>query len=109
MNAPPAGLSAAPQIDRIADRNHTTFMKELGLKSVASGDMRADNERVNVVSAFVGLHRLQVHHVAHDGIVVADTVGAQDVARHAGTLQRHPYVVTLGHGDMLVPDAALVF
>src|SRR6266850_8337123 len=104
MNAPPAELIAGPQTGKMADTNHTTFMKKLGLKSVAAGDMRADNERVNVVSAFVCLHRLQVHHMTHDGIIVADAIGAQDVARHAGTLQRHPYVITLGHGDMLVPD-----
>ena len=42
-----------------------------------------DNQRVHVVRAFVGLHRLQVQHVAHDGVVVGDAVGSEDVAGEA--------------------------
>ena len=42
--------------------------------------------------------------MAHHRIIVGNAVCAQDVARHARTLQRHPYVVSLGHGDVLVPN-----
>ncbi len=68
-----------------------------------------DDQRVHVVGAFVGLHRFQVHHVAHDGVVVGDAVGAEDVAGEAGALEGHPDVVALGHGDVLVLDLARIF
>ena len=65
------------------------------------GDVLANDQRMNVMRAFIGLHRLQVHHVAEDWILVGDTVAAQNVAAHARALQRHPDVVPLGHRDVL--------
>src|ERR1700737_4868493 len=55
----------------------------------------ADNQRMDVVRAFVGLYRLQIHHVAHDGIVVGHAVGAENVARKAGALAPLPPIVVL--------------
>src|ERR1700746_679089 len=71
------------------------------LKRINPGHALPDDQCVDVVGALVSLHRLQVRHVAEDGILVGDAVGAQDVARQAGALKRHPNVVSLGHRDML--------
>jgi hypothetical protein len=51
------------------------------LESVNPCNALADDQRVHVVRAFVSLHRLQVHHVTHDGIVVGNAVSAENVAR----------------------------
>ena len=42
----------------------------------------AQNERVNVVGALVGVDRLQVHQVAHDVEFIANTVATVHVAGH---------------------------
>jgi hypothetical protein len=36
----------------------------------------AEDECVNVVGALIGLHGLQIHHVAHDGVVFRNSVCA---------------------------------
>ena len=64
---------------------------------------------MDVLRAFVGFYGLEVHHVAHDGVVVGDAVGAQDVAGEAGTFEGHPDVVALRHRDVLELGFALVF
>ena len=43
-----------------------------------SGDAFTDDEFVDVVRAFVGDYGFEVVHVAHDGVVVDDAVGAED-------------------------------
>jgi hypothetical protein len=48
------------------------------------------DQGVGVVGAFAGLHGLQIGHVAKDGVLVGDAVAAEDVASHAGALQRQP-------------------
>src|SRR5216684_4530974 len=79
------------------------------LERVNPGHALPDDQRVHVVGAFVGLYRFQVHHVAHDGVVVGDAVGAQDIAGEAGALEGHPDVVALRHGDVLVLDLTCIF
>ena len=69
-----------------------------------AGDALADDEGVHVVRALVGLDGLQIQHVAHDRIVIGDAVGSENVAGFASTLERHPDVVALGHGDVLVVE-----
>src|SRR5664280_3716800 len=60
-----------------------------------SRDVLSDDQRMNVVRAFIGFHRLQVRHVAEDGILIGNSIRAQNVAPHARTLQRHPDIVAL--------------
>src|SRR5579859_558663 len=60
----------------------------LRLKGADAGYVLTQDQRVNIVRALVGLHRLQVHHVAHHRIIVGDAVGAQDIASHARAFQR---------------------
>jgi len=49
-------------------------------------DVLADDQGMDVVGAFVGFDRLQVGHVAEDGVLVGDAVGAEDVASYTGAL-----------------------
>src|SRR2546428_6890563 len=58
-----------------------------------SGDGLADDEIVDVVRPFIGLDGFEVQHVTDDGILVRDSIGAEDVAGHAGGLQRDVHVV----------------
>src|SRR5580700_5876467 len=67
-----------------------------------------NNKRVDVVCALVSLHRFQVHHVAHEWVFVSHTIRAENVARHTGTFERHPYIISLGHGNMLRPGLVLI-
>ena len=48
----------------------------------------ADDERMNIVCALVGKHRLQVAHVAKDGVLVGDAVGPQNISCRAGDIER---------------------
>src|SRR5438270_4032045 len=72
--------------------------------SADAGDVLTEDEGVDVVRPFISLYRFEVHHVAHDGIVLCDAVGAEDVAGNACAFQRHPHVVTFGHGDVFVAN-----
>src|ERR1700693_2028948 len=67
---------------------HSASRTENALKRINPRNALPDDQRMHVVCAFVGFHRLQVHHVAHDGIVVGHAVGAEDVAREAGAHKR---------------------
>src|ERR1017187_8368818 len=79
------------------------------LERVNPRDALTDDQRVYVVCSLIGLHRLQVHHVAHDGIVIGHAICAEDVARQAGALESHPHVVALRHRDVLRFDLARIF
>lgn len=74
-----------------------------------AGDALADDEGVHFVCALVGLDRLEIHHVAHDGIVLRDAVGPKKFAGDASALEGHPHVVALGHGDVFVADGSGIF
>ena len=74
-----------------------------------SGEVLAENQSVNVMRSLVRFDRFQIHHVAHDRVVLCDAVGAQDVARHPRRFESHPYIVALGHGNMLVAHRTSVF
>src|SRR6266446_9613533 len=77
-------------------------------EGVQSRDVAPDDQRVDIVGALVSIDRLEVHHVADDGMLVHDACGAQDVAGHAGAVEGHLDIVHLGHGDLLRPRLALV-
>src|SRR3972149_2385589 len=85
-------------------------------------DPLTDDQTVDVVRAFVRVDGFEVVHVAHDAVVVHDTIGAQDVAglpRGLGAnvvvhdtigaqdvaglprgLESHPDIVHLEHRDL---------
>src|SRR4029077_9275790 len=60
----------------------------------------ADHQAMNVMGALISVDRLEVVHVPHDAVIVDDAVGAQNVARLAGSFHGHPHVVHLEHGDV---------
>jgi len=43
-----------------------------------AGDVLAEDEGMNVVRAFVGLYGFEVHHVAHDGVVLRNSICDED-------------------------------
>src|ERR1700731_1207988 len=65
-----------------------------------AGDALADYELVNVVGTFVSGDAFEVVHVAHDAVVVDDTVGAENVAGFACGVERDGDVVHLQHGNV---------
>src|SRR5579864_4508200 len=48
-----------------------------------------NHQRMDVIGALVRLHGFQVAEVAHDGVLVHDTVGPQQVARQPRAIERH--------------------
>jgi len=71
--------------------------------SLVRGDARdvlAEDERVDVVRAFVGRDGLEVTEVAHDRVFERDAVAAEDVAADARGLERDADVVALDHRDV---------
>src|SRR5712671_30414 len=74
-----------------------------------AGYALADYELVDVVGAFVGGDAFEIVHVAHDGIIVDDAVGAENVAGFARGLKGDGDIVHLEHGDVRVIDLILVF
>ena len=48
----------------------------------------AQDERVDVAGAFIGVDRFQVHDVADDVEFIGDAVATVHVARHAGDIER---------------------
>ena len=60
----------------------------VGAESLESCDGTAEDEGVDVVGAFVGIDRLQVHDVADDVVLVRDAVASQHVTALARNVQR---------------------
>src|SRR6267143_5104603 len=74
-----------------------------------AGYALADDELVDVVRAFVGGDAFEIVHVAHDGVIVDEAVGAENIAGFACRLEGDGHVVHLEHGDVRVIDFILVF
>mmetsp|Transcript_41417 Transcript_41417/g.97041 ORF Transcript_41417/g.97041 Transcript_41417/m.97041 type:complete len:470 (+) Transcript_41417:1594-3003(+) len=68
----------------------------------------AQNQRVDVVRALIGVHDLQVDEVAGDAELVADAIAAEHVAREAGDVQALAAAVALHDGRDLDGRRALV-
>ena len=59
-------------------------------------DVSAQNQIVDVVGAFVSFHRLKIGHVAHDGVLVENTVRPVDISGNPSNFQSDVNVVHLG-------------
>ena len=68
-------------------------------KSLQAGDRAPEDERVNIVGAFVCIHRFEIGEVAHDGEGGGNSIGAQHVAGHAGDIERLACIVALDERD----------
>src|SRR5262245_33622230 len=98
-------------VSKAISRRATSCRRRLVLPSaerVIPGDVLADDQAVHILGPLVGVHRLQVQHVADDGILVDDAVGAEDVARLACDVERGADVVHLRHADLLGTHGALL-
>src|SRR5215475_6985954 len=69
----------------------------LSAESIQAGYITPDDQRVNVVCTFVRENAFQIHEVSDCGILISDPDSAKNVPRLAGTLQRHPYIVSFRH------------
>src|SRR6476659_5948447 len=67
---------------------------------VLAGQIPADDERVDVVRALVGVDRLEVEHVADHGVLRRDAVAPVHLAGQPGALERHAHVVAFRHADL---------
>src|SRR5215831_6498882 len=69
----------------------------------------ANDERVDLVGAFVGVHALEVEHVPDDGILEQDAVAPEDCARAPSDFERLTHVVALAERDLCRQELALAF
>ena len=42
-------------------------------KRIYTSDIHTGNQQVDVMGAFIGQNRFQVHHMAHDGVLIGDS------------------------------------
>src|SRR6218665_3867319 len=77
-----------------------------GAEGLDAGLGAAQDQRVHIMRAFVGVDHLQVHDMADHAVFVTDAVAAMHVARHAGDVQGLAAVVALHQrGDLGGGDA----
>src|SRR5690554_2815675 len=76
----------------------TLFLKE-SAEGLNTGLTTAQNQGVDVVGAFVGVNRFQVHNVADNVVFISDTVATVHIAGYAGDVQGLATVVTLQKGN----------
>ena len=50
------------------------------LERVDPGDTLSDDQGVDIVGTFVSLHRLEIGHVAEDGVFIGNAIGAQNIS-----------------------------
>src|ERR1700674_740336 len=64
-----------------AKMSRASWFRKNNLERVNPRHARANNQRVDIMRALVGLHRLEIHQMPHDGIIVRHAVCPQNVAR----------------------------
>ncbi len=64
------------------------------------GDLRTRDQQVDIVRTLIGHHAFQVHHVAHDRVLIGDTHAAKDLACLPGHGEGQMHIVALGHADL---------
>src|SRR6267378_6262299 len=106
------GCGSGADLERLCSNWRSMLRCYKGAKLHKGGDAGyalADDELVDVVGAFIGGDAFEIVHVAHDGVIVDDPVGPENVAGFACCLERDGHVVHLEHGDVRVIDFILVF
>src|SRR3954470_13542696 len=105
-DAPPTSDDIKPPTTPVAIRIRTVKRSTRRLlhegllhKGLDAGLGTAEDQRVDVVGAFVGVHRFEVAHHAHDMEFVRDAVAAVHVAGDAGDVERLAGVVALHQRD----------
>src|SRR3984957_562422 len=67
-------------------------------ESLYPGLGSAENQGMDIMRAFVGIHHLEIHDMPNDAVLVRDAVAAQHVARHACDIQRLAAGIALHDG-----------
>src|SRR5205807_7839319 len=100
--------ACAPQILVAARTRITIAIRSpfLSPERTDPGDVATNGESVDIMGAFVGGDRLEVHQMPDHRITISDAHGAEEVARFTRTFQRHPDVVALRQRDLFRPDRA---
>src|SRR5487761_2656326 len=75
--------------------NSITLFRRFSHERLDAGLGTAEDERVDVVRALVGVDRLEVHEHAYHVVFFRDAVAAVHVARDAGDVERLAAVVAL--------------
>src|SRR3546814_228318 len=89
----------------------TTRMPSSGFgsgKGADAGDGTAENQRMDVVRALIGVHRLEVHRMADHMIIGRNPVAAVHIARDAGDIERLAAIVSLQKADRIGDEPSLV-
>src|SRR5690349_1990777 len=92
-------------------RSWSSVSSTRSILSAEGGDARdglAEHEGVDLVGPLVGEHGLEVVHVADDGVLEGDPVGAEHVAGLAGDVEGLADVVELAEADLGRGDLAPV-
>src|SRR5204862_1614884 len=101
-----ATASTSPRFPR--SRRGWVNDEALSAERLDSGLGAAEDQRMDVVRALVGVDRFQIHHMADHMEFVMDAVAAMHVAGEAGDIERLAAIVALQHRDRLGRAASLV-
>jgi hypothetical protein len=63
----------------VKSRRHPVSCQQPALERVNAGHAVPNDQGMDVVRTLVGLYRFEVHHMAHDGILVRYSVSAQNI------------------------------
>ena len=76
----PKTQAAAPTRGRARPYVFVSPVRAESKKRLQPGDRTAQNQRMHIVGAFIGVHGFQVHHVAHDLVIFLNAISAVHVA-----------------------------
>ena len=85
------------------DSNRIAY-KRRHLKSRYIRLCTTENQRVNIMGAFIGIHHFQVHHMAHDRVLVGNAVGPKHIPCLPGDVQSLTAGIALDQGNQLRRD-----
>src|SRR5208283_4479828 len=82
-------MPGAPRAMRWPRRNASPRAANLGSsrERLYAGLCSAQNQRVNIMRALVGIHHLEIHHMANHAELVRYAVAAEHIARRSRDVQ----------------------
>ena len=64
---------------------------------------------MDVVGSFIGVNRLEITHVAENGVFQSDSICSHQIACQAGRFQSDPHIILLCHGGLGEVQLAFIF
>src|SRR2546425_4827369 len=64
---------------------------------------------MDVVGSFIGVNRLEITHVAENGVFQSDSICSHQIACQAGRFQSDPHIIPLCHGGLAEVQLAFIF